>query len=226
MRIGRFAPPPLTFLATALLALLIIPGPAVQAQTPPRCNSNICTVTLANAGSPVVDGCGEHATPGRMKVIFSSTNSSVTRASFPTGGYFIRGRNEHRRGNAFTDWEWRAAFLNNGRWQDPAANRIGYAGGKLGDNIVEVRPKAGAHIWSNRNARDTNQGPVSWRCWFLGLMTERATQSPAAPTSCSWAARAARGSTKGARRSAAFSSATGSAERLAEDRRKIPNISN
>ena len=29
----------------------------------------------------------------------------------------------------------------------------------LGENIIEVRPKAGAHVWSNRNASDPNQGP-------------------------------------------------------------------
>ncbi len=133
---------------------LLSAGPA-QAQT--TCTKSKCTVRLASV-SPVVDGCGEHATPGRMKIIFSSTDSSVTRASFPVAGYFIQARSELR-ATAFSDWEWRTALNNNNRWQDPVANRVGWAGGILGENIIEVRPKAGAHIWSNRNSNDPNRGP-------------------------------------------------------------------
>ncbi len=95
----------------------------------------------------------------RSALIFSSTNSSVTRASFPVAGYFIQGSNEHRANVDFIDWEWRSTASNNNRWQDPNNNRISFAGGRLGENIVEVRPKAGAHIWSNRNARNIQQGP-------------------------------------------------------------------
>ncbi len=106
-----------------------------------------------------MDGCGEHATPGRMKIIFESTDSSVTRASFPVAGYLIQAASEHRRPSAFSDWEWRTQLLNGNRWSDPANNRIGWAGGVLGENIIEVRPKAGAHVWSNRNPANPIQGP-------------------------------------------------------------------
>ncbi len=138
------------------LCFLLLAGPA-QAQT--ACNSSICTVTLAKVGSTVVDGCGEHATPGRIKVTLSSTDNSVTRTSFPTAGYFIRGSNTSRTTGNFTDWEWRATYLNQGRWSDQSLNRIGWAGGVLGENFVEVRPKAGARIWSNRNRGNPIQGP-------------------------------------------------------------------
>ena len=146
----------LTF-ALAALALACVAPLKVQAQAPPSCNRSICTVAIASV-SPVVDGCGDHATPGRMKVIFSSTNSSVTRASFPVAGYFIQAISEFRR-TTFSEWEWRNALQNNNRWNDPVTNRIGWAGGALGENIVEVRPKAGAHVWSNRNPNNPNQGP-------------------------------------------------------------------
>ena len=126
----------------------------VQAQT--TCNQGICTVRIAS-DRQVVDGCGEHATPGRMKVIFESTNSSVTRASFPTGGYFIIAVNDFR--SSFSDWEWRTPALNSNRWQDASVDRIGFAGGAFGENIIEVRPKAGAHVWTNRNPSNPNQGP-------------------------------------------------------------------
>ena len=152
-------PPPLarlTVLAAAATACFLLPAGAAQAQT--TCNNSICTVRIAQV-SPVVDGCGEHATPGRMKIIFSSTDSSVTRASFPVAGYFIQAASEYRRSPAFSDWEWRSSASNNNRWTDPASNRIGWAGGKLGENIIEVRPKAGAHVWSNRNASNPIQGP-------------------------------------------------------------------
>ncbi len=151
-------PPPLARLtALAAMTCFLLFASAAQAQT--TCNRFICTVALANAGSPVVDGCGEHATPGRMKVIFESTDSSVTRASFPVAGYFIQAASEYRRPPAFSEWEWRTQALNGGRWTDPDANRIGWAGGVLGENIIEVRPKAGAHVWSNRNASNPIQGP-------------------------------------------------------------------
>ena len=156
----RIPPPPphkrLTLLAAALVALVLALPAAVLAQT--ACNNSICTVELARASSPVVDGCGEHATPGRMKVIFSSTDSSVTRASFPVAGYFIQATSDHRQ-TAFSDWEWRSSTINNYLWQDPTRNRIGWAGGVLGENIIEVRPKAGARIWSNRQRDNPIEGP-------------------------------------------------------------------
>ncbi len=101
-----FPPPPpagLTALtarpAAALLALAL--ATTAQAQTPPNCWSGICTVRLANAGSPVVDGCGDHATPGRMKLILSSTNPNVTRQSFNTNIGFIASENDF--GSTFND---------------------------------------------------------------------------------------------------------------------------
>ena len=94
-----------------------------------------------------------------MKIIFSSTDSSVTRASFPVAGYLIQAASEYRQPTAFSDWEWRSTATNNNRWTDPAANRIGWVSGVLGENIIEVRPKAGAHVWSNRRRGNPIEGP-------------------------------------------------------------------
>ena len=115
-----------------------------QAQT--ACNQGICTLRMAS-DRQVVDGCGEHATPGRMKIIFSSTDANVTRANFPTAGYFINVASDLR-ATVFSDWEWRTQGLNSNRWSDPTQGRIGFAGGVLGENIIEVRPKASAKIWT------------------------------------------------------------------------------
>ena len=142
-------------LVAALLALLALPAGEARAQT--TCDKSICTVRVA-PDRTVVDGCGDHATPGRMKVIFESTDGSVTRASFPVAGYFIQGASDFVR-TAFSDWEWRSTASNDNRWQEHGLNRIGFAGGVLGENIVEVRPKAGARVWTNRNASNPNQGP-------------------------------------------------------------------
>ncbi len=38
-------------------------------------------------------------------------------------------------------------------------NSFSLGGSVLGENIIEVRPKASAHIWSNRNASNAQQGP-------------------------------------------------------------------
>ncbi len=38
-------------------------------------------------------------------------------------------------------------------------NYVSTAAKGLGDTIFEVRPKAGAHIWSNRNPNNPNAGP-------------------------------------------------------------------
>ncbi len=139
-----------------MLCFLLLAGPA-QAQTPPTCTGSICTVSLASV-SQVVDGCGDHATPGRMKLILSSTNSSVTRQSFNINIGFITSANDF--GSTFSDWEWRTAAIGNNQWRNPDGNRsINFSGGVLGENIIEVRPKAGARIWTNRNANNPNQGP-------------------------------------------------------------------
>ena len=157
----RLAPPPLvrlTALAACLAAALLALAPAAQAQTPPNCWSGICTVTLANAGSPVVDGCGEHATPGRMKLILSSGNPNVTRRSFNLNIGLITSQNDF--GSTFHDWEWRTAAIGGNRWRNPdSTNKMNFSGGVLGDNIIEVRPKAGARVWTNRNPDNVNQGP-------------------------------------------------------------------
>ena len=151
-------PPParLTAAAAAMLCFLLLAG-AAQAQTPPNCWSGICTVSLASV-SQVVDGCGDHATPGRMKLILSSTNPNVTRRSFNINIGLITSQNDF--GSTFNDWEWRTATLGGNRWRNPdSINKINFSGGVLGENIIEVRPKAGARVWTNRNPRDINQGP-------------------------------------------------------------------
>ncbi len=154
------------FPACAALAALALPA-AVMAQTPPNCWSGICTVTLANAGSPVVDGCGEHATPGRMKLILSSTNPNVTRRSFNINIGLITSANDF--GSTFSDWEWRTAGLGGGQWRNPdSTNKMNFSGGVLGENIIEVRPKAGARIWSVEPMNNANAArsaaPASWSC--------------------------------------------------------------
>ncbi len=85
-----------------------------------------------------------------MKVIFESTDANVTRANFPVSGYFINATSDLRP-TTFSEWEWRFSGLNDNRWSDSTLNRIGFASGVLGENLIEVRPKAGAHVWSNRN---------------------------------------------------------------------------
>ncbi len=128
---------------------------------PPQCTTSTCTLRLAPvSGNIVVGGCGEHATLGRFKVILSSSNPNVTRQSFTTVK-FLSTRNTNRAGAEFTDWEWRTPEVNSNAWQNVLGGRdsLTFAGGSLGENIVEVRPKAGAHIWSNRNANNPIQGP-------------------------------------------------------------------
>ncbi len=151
-------PPPLTCLAAVLVALVALTLPmAAQAQTPPTCTGSICTVSLASV-SQVVDGCGDHATPGRMKLTLSSTNPNVTRRSFNLNLGFITSTNDFN--STFSNWEWRTAAIGGGQWRDPDGTRnINFSGGVLGENIIEVRPKAGAHVWTNRNPRNIQQGP-------------------------------------------------------------------
>ncbi len=97
-----------------------------------------------------MQGCGDHATPGRFKVILSSTNPNVTPQSFTAVKYLST--NEYRAGAKFLDWEWRTPEVNSNAWQNVFGGRdaLTFAGGNLGENIVEVRPKAEAHIWSIR----------------------------------------------------------------------------
>ena len=154
-------PPPNRALLVGTLLTLALPA-AVLAQTPPRCWAGICTVTLEPVrGRIVVDGCGEHATPGQMRLALSSSNSNVTRQSFNISLGNFSTSNQERAGLEFTDWEWRRADVNSGRWTNVngGTSSIPFAGGQLGGNIIEVRPKAGARIWSNRVAGNPMQGP-------------------------------------------------------------------
>ncbi len=167
-------PPPLTRLTAALPACLaallaaalvaLVLATSAQAQLPPpppQCTTSTCTIRLAPvSGNTVVDGCGDEATPGRFKVILSSSNPNVTPQSFTTVK-FLSTRNTNRAGAEFTDWEWRTPEVNSNAWQNVLGGRdsLTFAGGALGENIVEGRPKAGAHVWSNRNANNPIQGP-------------------------------------------------------------------
>ena len=159
-----FPPPSLLALLVRTLLTLALPA-AVLAQAPP-CTRSTCTVKLASVYSRVVvDGCGEHATPGRMTLTLSSTASGATRRSFPSALGRISAQYDFRgASNPFSNWEWRTEAINDNQWQDVGFidNRttfINFAGGQLGENIIEVRPKAGAHIWTNRNPSDPMQGP-------------------------------------------------------------------
>ena len=149
----------LTF-ALAALALACVAPLKVQAQTPPECNNSICTARVSS-DSPVVDGCGDSATLGRFKVILSSTNPNVERSSFKTLIAINVGKDRSQGSAApFRNFEWRGGSRTS--WNDVLTGNFGniqFAGGTIGENIIEVRPKAGAHIWSNRNASNPNQGP-------------------------------------------------------------------
>ena len=93
-----------------------------------------------------------------MKLILSSTNPNVTRQSFNLNIGLIASANDFN--STFADWEWRTAAIGGNRWRNPdSINKINFSGGVLGDNIIEVRPKAGARVWTNRNPSNPNQGP-------------------------------------------------------------------
>ena len=96
-----------------------------------------------------------------MRLTLSSTNPNVTRDSLNLSLGNFRTSNQERAGLEFTDWEWRRDGINSGRWTDVVGgiNSIPFVGGQLGGNIIEVRPKAGARIWSNRVAGNPMQGP-------------------------------------------------------------------
>ncbi len=140
----------LTLLAAALLALAL--PTAVMAQQ--ACTSSTCTVTLSSV-SQVVDGCGNHATPGRMRLTLSRSDPSISREDFPTVTS-IEINNDARARIRFADWEFRTPGTANNAWQDGQANYVSAVAGRLRDTIFEVRPKAGAHVWSNRNPNNPN----------------------------------------------------------------------
>ena len=171
-------PPPLdrltTALATALVALVLALPTAVMAQN--SCSRSTCAATIKNV-SAVADGCGNHATPARMSITWGSSRS-VTYNQGKTGRYatlfpprtvnnvlvdpadetrirsnlplvtFVVPSTEPEQGGDFTDWEWRSPNLNRGTWQPGSAGQFGVAS-QIGEHIFEVRPKAGARIWSN-----------------------------------------------------------------------------
>ncbi len=50
----------------------------------------------------------------------------------------------------FRDFEWRGGSRNSWNAVGPGNfGHIQFGGGTIGENIIEVRPKAGARIWSN-----------------------------------------------------------------------------
>ncbi len=151
-------PPPrarLTALAAAMLCFLLLAG-AAQAQT--TCTRATCAMTLKRV-SAVVDGCGDHARPGRFALTLSSTDGQTrTRNDFPSVVFAEIG-SEYRAAGAFQDWEWRNENSNRGAWQRVPPTRWGIAAPLIGENIYEVRPVAGAHIWSNRSRNNSQQGP-------------------------------------------------------------------
>ena len=110
--------------------------------------------------SPVVDGCGDHARPGRITLTLSSTDGQTrTRNDFPITVFAEIGREYQKDNVKFEDWEWRNENSNRGEWQRVSPNRWGMSAPDIGEHIYEVRPVAGAHIWSNRNTGNPNQGP-------------------------------------------------------------------
>ena len=160
-------PPPLTRRTAALpacLAVLAI-GVAITAlfvatgaSAQNACTRATCAMTLKGV-SPVVDGCGDHARPGRLTLTLSSTDGQTrTRNEFPTTIFAEIGV-VHRQAGNFTDWEWRNENSNRGAWQRISPERWGMSAPDIGTNIYEMRPVAGAHIWSNRNRSNPIQGP-------------------------------------------------------------------
>ncbi len=152
-------------LAAAITALVV----AASAQAQTTCTRATCAMTLKRV-SVVVDGCGDHARPGRFALTLSSTDGQTrTRNDFPSVVFAELGT-EHRMNGAFKDWEWRNENSNRGAWQRVPPMRWGIAAPGIGEHIFEVRPVAGAHIWSNRERNNPNQGPGE-----LVVMTLRLT---------------------------------------------------
>ncbi len=152
-------PPPPTLLTAALLALLAgLTAFTQTAEAQTTCTRATCAMTLKSV-SPVVDGCGDHARPGRMALTLSSTDGQTRiRNDFP-GVVFAEIGHEHRASGPFQDWEWRNENTNRGAWQRVVPQRWGMAAPNIGETIYEVRPVAGARIWSNRTANNPIQGP-------------------------------------------------------------------
>ena len=72
-------------------------------------------------------------------------DETLTRADFPTT-LRIETASKHR-SPVFTDWEWRSS---GGSWISVENDGdLLWRAGQVGENIVEVRPKAGARIWSS-----------------------------------------------------------------------------
>ncbi len=71
-----------------------------------------------------------------------------------------RVESEYRAADQF-NWEWRTEGQNQGRWQNVlgGSNSINFAVRRRGENIVEVRPKDGTHVWSNRNPSNPQADP-------------------------------------------------------------------
>ena len=149
-----FASPMALALGAAIAALVVATGASAQT----TCTRATCAMTLKTV-SPVVDGCGDHARPGRFALTLSSTDGQTrTRNDFPSVVFAELG-NEHRAAGPFNDWEWRNENVNRGVWQRVPPNRWGIAAPGVGEHIYEVRPEAGAHIWSNRDRNNIQQGP-------------------------------------------------------------------
>ncbi len=152
----RFLASPLALaLGAAITALVVAAGASAQT----TCTRATCAMTLKSV-SPVVDGCGDHARPGRITLTLSSTDGQTrTRNDFPITVFAEIGRENHMPSVDFEDWEWRNENSNRGAWQKVSPERWGIAAPDIGEHIYEVRPVAGAHIWSNRNPSNPNQGP-------------------------------------------------------------------
>ena len=128
--------------------------------------------------SPVADGCGEHATPARVKLTLASSrsvtynagkrdryatlfppktvpnvpvdpaNETRARGDFPITVFAEIGRERDVSDDVFEDWEWRNENTNRGQWQRVSPSRWGISAPDVGEHIYEVRPVAGARIWS------------------------------------------------------------------------------
>ena len=170
-------PPPLDRLTTALAAVVVaLTLTATVAQAQNACTTAKCLMTLQSV-SPVADGCGEHATPARIKLTLASSQTVIynqgkrgryatlfpssdpatvpvdpasetrNRGDFPTTVFAEIGRDPMVSDDVFEDWEWRNENSNRGAWQRVPPTRWGISAPDIGENIYEVRPVAGAHIW-------------------------------------------------------------------------------
>ena len=145
-------------LSVAIICALIVAG-ITQAQT--ACTPQTCTVSLHSvSGHVAVSGCGNRVSrPGRMRVELSTTNPAVTREDFLPKTYSIYPESEHRT-STFGDYEWRKP--GDSSWT-PAAGIgyiiSGYRPDKIGTNIIEVRPAAGARVWSTSGVPGRQYNP-------------------------------------------------------------------